>query len=64
MTRMSKLLYTLALLLVGSLGAVAQQGELRGRVTDLSGEALAGVNIRIDGTTQGTTTDAKGSYRL
>lgn len=64
MTRMSKLLYTLALLLVGSLGAVAQQGELRGRVTDLSGEALAGVNIRIDGTTQGTTTDTKGSYRL
>jgi outer membrane receptor for ferrienterochelin and colicin len=39
------------------------QGKIAGRVTDaLSGEALIGVNVSIDGTTQGTSTDIDGNY--
>lgn len=38
---------------------------VRGKVTDLeTGEALPGVNIMLQGTTIGTTTDASGSYEL
>jgi TonB-linked SusC/RagA family outer membrane protein len=35
-----------------------------GKVTDESGEALPGVNVLERGTTNGTTTDAEGVYRL
>lgn len=51
-------------LFVGVGIALAQQGELRGRVTDLSGAPLPGVTIRIEGSEHGTTTDAQGFYRL
>ena len=38
-------------------------GKLAGLVTDAtSGESLPGVNIRIDGTTQGAVTDAEGRF--
>ena len=37
---------------------------IEGKVTDEKGEPLAGVNILIKGTTQGTTTDIDGNYRL
>jgi outer membrane receptor protein involved in Fe transport len=39
------------------------QGKIAGRVTDNgSGDPLIGVNVVIDGTTQGTTTDLDGNY--
>ena len=39
------------------------QGKIAGRVTDATtGEALIGVNVSIDGTTQGTSTDVDGNY--
>ncbi len=45
--------------------ANAQERELKGKVTDNeTGENLPGVNIIVKGTTQGTTTDAKGEYNL
>jgi outer membrane receptor protein involved in Fe transport len=54
------------LLLCGSLFAVealAQTGQIRGRVTDATtGEALIGVNVFLEGTTVGTATDANGTY--
>jgi TonB-linked SusC/RagA family outer membrane protein len=37
---------------------------LTGKVTDDKGEALAGVNIIVKGTTNGTTTDAAGVYSI
>ncbi|QXD15618.1 TonB-dependent receptor [Rhodocaloribacter litoris] len=41
------------------------QGKIAGRVTDAAtGEPLVGVNVLIDGTTQGTVTDADGNYIL
>ena len=35
-----------------------------GRVTDEHNEPLLGVNIIIKGTTQGTTTDNNGNYKI
>ncbi len=37
-------------------------GKIRGRVVDETGASLPGVNVLIDGTTQGTSTDADGQY--
>lgn len=61
---MTKTLLASLVVLLGITRLLAQQGELRGRVTDQQGEPLVGVNIRIEGTTTGTTTDTKGYYRL
>jgi len=54
----------LALLCFLGVGSVlAQQGKIAGRVTDNgTGEALIGVNVIIDGTTQGAVTDIDGNY--
>ena len=39
------------------------QGKIAGRITDgLTGESLIGVNVLIDGSTQGTVTDVDGNY--
>ena len=41
----------------------AAQGKIAGRVTDSqTNESLIGVNVVLDGTTQGTVTDADGNY--
>ncbi len=51
------------LLLFCTSSAFAQSGKISGRVTDgRSGEGLPGVNIVIEGTTQGTATDLDGYY--
>ncbi len=43
----------------------AQQSRVTGTVTDATtGEALAGVNVRIQGTTTGTITDIEGKYSI
>ncbi len=43
----------------------AGQGKIAGKITDgETGEALIGVNVIIEGTTQGTVTDADGNYVL
>ena len=45
--------------------ALAQTGKIAGRVTDAAtGEPLPGVNVVIEGTTQGATTDADGYYAM
>ena len=45
--------------------ALQQEIEITGTVTDAeSGEALPGVNIVVEGTTTGTTTDMDGNYTL
>ncbi|MEM1095423.1 MAG: carboxypeptidase-like regulatory domain-containing protein [Bacteroidota bacterium] len=40
----------------------AAQGKIAGRVTDTAGESLPGVNVFIENTQQGTSTDADGNY--
>jgi len=46
-------------------GTSAQQIKITGKVVDgVSNEALPGVNIRIEGTNSGTTTDVNGAYTI
>jgi iron complex outermembrane receptor protein len=56
------LLFLLHLLAFGQEGIPA--GTLQGTVKDPTGAALPGVSIVVEGTTQGTTTDAAGRYEL
>ncbi|WP_437917711.1 TonB-dependent receptor [Sphingobacterium sp. LRF_L2] len=41
-----------------------QNREVTGKVTDKNGAPLAGVSVLVKGTTNGTTTDPEGHYRL
>lgn len=52
------------MLLIISAVAYAQTGSITGKVLDEKGEALPGVSVSIVGTTQGTTADANGVYRI
>lgn len=55
----------LLLLFITSAGWLFAQNPLEGTVTDSkTGETLIGVTIMLKGTTQGTTTDINGNYRL
>jgi len=62
--------YSLQLLIICLLSgmlsaAAAQTGTVEGTVTDgESGESLPGVNITIEGTTTGTTTNMSGEYSI
>lgn len=44
--------------------SAAVNRSLEGKVTDQNGEAIPGVNVRVDGTTQGAMTDASGAFKL
>ncbi len=63
---MKKLLQIiLGALIVGFINITASaQSTVSGKVTDQGGEALIGVNIVEKGTSNGTTTDISGSYRI
>lgn len=53
------------LLLAMPISVLAQDQNVSGTVTDAeTGESLPGVNIVLKGTTQGTTTDLEGGYRI
>lgn len=43
---------------------LAQEGEIRGKVTDETGQALIGATVVIQGTTYGNVTDINGEYIL
>ncbi|MEL7361869.1 MAG: TonB-dependent receptor, partial [Bacteroidota bacterium] len=60
------LLMLLAALTLGAVPAFAgETGKIAGRVTDAqTGDPLPGVNVVIDGTTQGSQTDADGYYSI
>lgn len=62
---MYRLLATLTLLLAIPLSSASAQSLIRGRIVDAETRApLAGVNVRVPGTTLGTTTDAAGVFVL
>ena len=53
----------LLFLLIWGVQFASAQGKIAGRITDsASGDPLIGVNVILDGTTQGTTTDLDGNY--
>ena len=63
--RFTKLLGVLLLMLLPATAVMAQTGKIAGTVRDGStGEALPGVNVVIDGTTQGAVTDLNGFYNI
>lgn len=52
-------------ILLSSLGiTLAQTDNVKGRVTSSDGAGLPGVNIIIEGTSRGTTTDLEGNYSI
>lgn len=59
------MLYAVIFLLSITTSGLAQSHEVNGTVTDAeTGESLPGVNILIQGTSQGTTTDLDGEYQI
>lgn len=52
------------ILLLFPIAATAQSGKIVGTVTDMSGDPLPGVNIVIEGTTQGTASTVDGYYQI
>lgn len=60
---MQKLRLVTVFLLLASISSYAQQ-TISGAITDAGGERLPGVNVIIQGTTTGTTSDFDGHYSL
>jgi TonB-dependent starch-binding outer membrane protein SusC len=56
--------FILLLVLLTTAGAWAQSLPVKGKVSDDKGEGLPGVTVLVKGTTNGTTTDAAGTYSL
>ncbi|HIB79026.1 MAG TPA: carboxypeptidase-like regulatory domain-containing protein, partial [Candidatus Marinimicrobia bacterium] len=46
------------------MGIASAQSTIQGTVTDINGNALAGANVLIDGTSVGAAAAADGSYRI
>ena len=60
---MKKFFFSLIVCLLG-VAEIHAQRTVSGKVTDDVGEGLPGVNVVIKGTTNGTTTDIDGNYRI
>ncbi|WP_299337888.1 TonB-dependent receptor [uncultured Psychroserpens sp.] len=60
----TKKCYSLLLLLLMSVSTVIAQSSISGKVSDESGMPLGGVNIILEGTTQGAVSDFDGNYTI
>ncbi len=54
----------LCLIMLSALMGFAQRGSISGRATDEDKQALPGVTIMLEGTSQGTTTDGNGNFKI
>ncbi|MET6996288.1 SusC/RagA family TonB-linked outer membrane protein [Chitinophaga defluvii] len=54
----------LCLIMLSALMGFAQSGSISGRATDEDKQALPGVTIMLEGTSQGTTTDGNGDFKI
>ena len=61
---MSKRFLILTILFLSAISLWAQDISVRGKVTDANDVPLAGVNVMVKGTTNGTNTDADGNFAL
>lgn len=59
----TRLFFLLGFLLMASV-ALAQQIQVKGKVTDANGEGLIGASVLVKGTTLGVITDVDGGYTL
>ena len=64
MKKLHVVLVLTLLLLAGMPAAFAQNRTVSGRVTDVNGTGVQGVNVIVKGTNVGTTTGDDGSYSL
>jgi len=62
--KMKRILTTIFVFVCTALYSVSAQILIQGRVTDKNGHPLAGTNIIVKGTYEGTSTDSTGNYRL
>ena len=53
-----------AVIVLASMVMMAQAAVIKGKVTDETGEPLVGATVRIENSTQATTTDIDGNYEL
>ncbi len=60
---MRKVILTLLVSMAFTLGALAQK-TVTGKVTDADGKPIPNVSVLVKGTTNGTTTDANGTYSI
>lgn len=60
----TKKCYSLLLLLMISVSTLFAQSNISGNITDSSGVPIAGVNVIIEGTTQGAVSDFDGNYTI
>ncbi len=61
---MKRVLLTFMMSVLVSLSAIAQDRDIKGKVTDETGQGLPGVNVLIKGTTNGVATNPDGTYQL
>lgn len=61
---MKKLVLIAFITLQAVFPALAQQGGITGKITDVTGDPLVGASIIIEGTTTGTTTGVDGSFTI
>lgn len=59
-----KLLFTLAILIIGIQSVWAQSGTIKGKITDDKGEPLIGATIRVKGTNKGAVSDMNGNFKV
>lgn len=60
----TKKCYSLLLLLMISVSTLFAQSNISGNITDTAGVPIAGVNVIIEGTTQGAVSDFDGNYTI
>lgn len=61
---MKKSLLFLSVLFLSLQVVIAQNRQVTGKVSDVSGSGLPGVSVTVKGTTQGSVTDASGNYSV
>jgi TonB-linked SusC/RagA family outer membrane protein len=55
---------TIIAMLTGAMRSFAQSGRISGNVTDMKGEPLPGVSVKLLGTKSGTVTDNRGAFAV
>ena len=61
---MRKISQLVALLVLVSFAWTQTTGKIRGTVSSSDGQALAGANVVVDGTSKGAATDADGGFTI
>ncbi|WP_289054214.1 SusC/RagA family TonB-linked outer membrane protein [Carboxylicivirga marina] len=62
--KLSRMLLVIVMIITCHLNVTAQGGTVTGRVTDVEGLPMPGVNVIVKGTTTGTITNIDGDYSL